>query len=1103
MTMFRRGLATLAITGVYLTPMSLAHAAPTATPAPTSTASSTPAAAKTSMVPSVIGATRPDAVKSIRDAGLSADVTVVESAVAAPGTVLSQSPDAGAERKPGSTVSVTVAAAPAPTKPSTSASKAPSASPSAAPTTAPAAAPSRRAQARTAAAPSAEPTATVTPSAEPTATPSRPAVSAEATSASATPSAAPSSDATSSPSATPSPSTTATRPRPAASAEATSAPQPSASATPSAEPTASATGSPTRPPATPNADPAISAPSAARPGDTITVNVSVFDPSAPVTIALDSVTLASVTTNGFGAASAQVTIPADTAPGSHIITATSATMTRTAAIDVASSLSPRLDPLAATNAGGAMAVSGSGFAPNTEVDLSMSGPGGVFALGKATTDSVGAFNTSVLVTDTVPSGPYSVLATSTGAQASAPVDITASRVDARIGVDHSIYLPGSTVTVAGTGFRPGESVTFDFRRGDAVIATTTVAALGDGSVSTTFVVPSDVTNERLVINAGAPSLRGNHVSAAVPTPSNQAALSALSPVPAGGNVSTRGMGFTPGAPVVFTFVDSKGIERQIGATTASADGSFIAPVTVPADTNIGPGSLTAADSAGRRASTTVDVTKANKPVLQPILNQTTCTIGASCTIVGSNFAPSTLVTVDLSSMGLSHAVVESTNAGTLVLGVSATDVFLKVRPGTYPITATANGVTVSSTVTVVDASRPRVTVTPRIDPAVGGRVSGSGFVPNRPVTVTFTNANGVVVTYGGDGLLWADQGGSWSLTDVLRGQGSGEWIIVTSQENGYGGAAAQTYVMEPTPSSGGTNPGTGGSGSTTNPGTGGGNGNGGSTPSNPGTGGGKTPTDTTGTPGGGTSTAPGTVTTPDKSSTPPVTSTPGGSATQPTPVSPGAGSGLLPTTPVNDTPVPGEGSGVRSVFPVVDNSGAEPVATTPNSAAAPVPSSSSPQSSAQAPDFGASSTLSMGGNSTATSTPNEVAGESAQTRTLPQQPGYDPSTPGDPSRSETGDPTVVPSSRPSGQGDPTVPKTPGTSRQPGTSASATPTPVAAPQGQGQTSNSMVAALLTVAGLTTLGAAAAWWLVVGRRRLDGAADGGLADELMGETPDEDE
>ncbi len=169
-----------------------------------------------------------------------------------------------------------------------------------------------------------------------------------------------------------------------------------------------------------------------------------------------------------------------------------------------------------TNAGGIVAVSGSGFVPGEAIAFTANGQ----AAGTATAGPTGAFSgATVTIPGGVGPGLLMVVAqgSTSGRTASTTVNVVA--LAPRLLASPTSGAPGAMIRVAGTGYAPGEPIAISF--GGTAIATTPAAVTSDaqGNFFASFAIPATaVSGSNTVTATGTRSRAASSVAVSVQLP---------------------------------------------------------------------------------------------------------------------------------------------------------------------------------------------------------------------------------------------------------------------------------------------------------------------------------------------------------------------------------------------------------------------------------------------------------------------------------------------------------------------------------------------------------------------------------------------------------
>lgn len=289
-------------------------------------------------------------------------------------------------------------------------------------------------------------------------------------------------------------------------------------------------------------------------------------------------------------------------------------------------------------------------------------------------------------------------------------------------------------------------------------------------------------------NYGATSLQE---AALCPLPSLAAEPST---VPAGFPVDIVTQGWPPNAEVELTFTDAAGNVVATQTVTTDATGRIETTVTLPFDTAPGTLRIDAADGDG---NTTYDTVTVTPPPYDPTLTATPEALspGETVDVTSSDWPPNTeleVVYTDVDGNVVGTQTVTTDDDGNFT-----TD--FVIPPGTPfgPLTVTAsapNGLDATDTVTV--EADPVLEATPPIV-AAGETVTaeGSGYAPNTPVEVVFTDAEGNVV---GTETVTTDDDGAFTIDfEVPAGTEFGPLVIEGTTDAGL--SASDTVTVEADP----------------------------------------------------------------------------------------------------------------------------------------------------------------------------------------------------------------------------------------------------------------------------------------------------------------
>jgi len=290
---------------------------------------------------------------------------------------------------------------------------------------------------------------------------------------------------------------------------------------------------------------------------------------------------------------------------------------------------------------------------------------------------------------------------------------------------------GTAVTVTGSGFAAGYTV-------NAYIGGKDLGyALSDstGAVTVTGAVPT--------LAAGAQAVTGQDLAGKVTTVATQAAFTVtptltLNPVTGlgGSYASVSGFGFEAGDTVSMHFAGVPWLDPSAAAYTftAGVDGKIgPANLVVPAAAGEGTTEVKAEDAHTNKATANFTVTK--RPLT---ITPNSGPMGTRVMITGSSMTPDGNIAVGALMIG--GNAWNTAAAITIDTGGVIAPTTLSVLPG---LTYGANGVTATDNMSLTSAGvftvvRPTLAVSPASGPkGATVTITGAGWVPNKPVTITF------------------------------------------------------------------------------------------------------------------------------------------------------------------------------------------------------------------------------------------------------------------------------------------------------------------------------------------------------------------------------
>jgi len=387
--------------------------------------------------------------------------------------------------------------------------------------------------------------------------------------------------------------------------------------------------------------------------------------------------------------------------------------------------------------GGAVTVTGVGFAANSSIDFT----GG--ATGAAGTDANGAF------TGTATAAVTATAVTATDGAGNATASTTNVTLIPAISVSPVEANAGSTVTVTMTGLTVGASYGLSWASAQISMATVTTGTIltpivtattpsgalasAAGKIVCTIVIPINSTSGAKVL--------GVKLSDATPAAFtnigtfNAAAIAAsttftvsprsitLDPAtgPAGTTVNITGAGFSAFAPAAGSGITFNAAALVPAVTFATAgDGTMTSSIVVPVGTAAGTYAIAATDSNGNVGTKNFVIPAAAAPTAT--LSPAVGAIGSSVTVTGGNFRALSGVTVQFTTPAPVVTTIVGTgttdsNGGCMVTFVvpasaagfatiTVTDAAGTAKTATFTVTATVAVVTPVDALTSVSANVP-------------------------------------------------------------------------------------------------------------------------------------------------------------------------------------------------------------------------------------------------------------------------------------------------------------------------------------------------------------------------------------------------------------
>ena len=403
-------------------------------------------------------------------------------------------------------------------------------------------------------------------------------------------------------------------------------------------------------------------------------------------------------------------------------------------------------------AGSTEFVSGSGFYPNSSVNISLYGA--ISLATAATTGASGSFSTVALaIPSSAPQGVYTLTAMDNyGNSAATTFTITSVATTAvSLALNPTTVAAGQPLTISGTGFAANSSVSVS-----GIGSLLTAATSPSGTFQLGSSVPAGTANGAYTIVAQDGAGHSSSATLTVATTSTvTSATLAVTPNSGapGTAVTVSGAGFTAGEAITVSL--SRGRSRRSGqqsstqSFTAASDGTFSGSYTIP---SVAAGQYTLyATGQTSHASATASLTvtgAASSTSASVSLNTTSVIAGQSLVVSGSGFTPNAGVTVS----GFGSSATTSTSAsGTFQISVT---VPVGTAASTYTLVAQdTSGVSGSATFNVTATSSTSASISLNSTSVIAGQslvVTGNSFTPNASLTVsgigspvtTITSASG-------------------------------------------------------------------------------------------------------------------------------------------------------------------------------------------------------------------------------------------------------------------------------------------------------------------------------------------------------------------------
>jgi hypothetical protein len=486
-------------------------------------------------------------------------------------------------------------------------------------------------------------------------------------------------------------------------------------------------------------------------GSQVTASGEGFGASEEITISFGDEDVASATADSNGSFSTSFDVP-PIAAGSYTVSignASSVSFTVSSSFTVSPSSGPP---------GTSVRVRGSGFEPNSSVDLTIDGD----PIQSVTTGSDGALSASVQI-PVVAGGPRAISVSGASGSGQATFDVTPT-----LTVESPNASPGAEVRVSGSGFRANETgITIRF---DEETVASGISADAQGRWTGSFTVPN--------ATAGSHTVRasGSLTTASVPTAS----------VIVGAGINLEQTSGPPGSVVRVTGSGVRARDRVVinvgnglGNTeaTANSQGEWSADLTIPPAPR-GPLTINVAGSSGQGAEATFNITSTmtiSEPKGSP---------NSPLIIRGAGFgANQSGITITFDDEVVTSVAADAQGSWNTTLGIPPTP------KGTYFFRTSGTTPELQTPFTVI----PGVSLTtPQAGPGESATVEGTGFAANESgITVTLGEA---VVAPG----IAANADGSWRANIDIPALPAGSYPITASgSETSAGSVNNQTLTLAP------------------------------------------------------------------------------------------------------------------------------------------------------------------------------------------------------------------------------------------------------------------------------------------------------------------
>jgi hypothetical protein len=408
--------------------------------------------------------------------------------------------------------------------------------------------------------------------------------------------------------------------------------------------------------------------------------------------------------------------------------------------------------------GAQITVTGSGFYPSSSVTIYFDST----AVVTTTTTSSGTFSSVINIPSSY-RGAHSVTAND-GYGASSAITFT---ILPKVTITPTLAAVGDQITISGTGFAASQSVTIYFD--DTSTSSATTDSLGTVS-QTSFTVPASAWGSHTIRIQDA---SGNYATATFSTKQGITLTPTSGPI--GTMVTVSGKGFNANTGITITLDD---VPVTTTTVITDTDGSFSTTLNIPASSG-GAHQIKASDG------TNID-TKTFTITATITVNPTSGYVGTKVTVNGAGFLGSATVSITFNNVSVKTVLTNTNGSFSTNFDVPAQGA------GTYKIRATdgANTKDTDFTVTTSATISPATSTTSPGYVGMAITVTGVGFMPGRPVTITYDGKQVTTSVVGSDG-------GFTATFNVPASQSGARTVTASDGTN----SIPMTFVMEATPPS--------------------------------------------------------------------------------------------------------------------------------------------------------------------------------------------------------------------------------------------------------------------------------------------------------------